>query len=44
MAIGIIAGTYSSIFVASQLLVSWEEGDFPNPLHREAPEASSNTI
>ena len=26
--IGIIAGTYSSIFVASQLLVSWEEGDF----------------
>jgi preprotein translocase subunit SecF len=28
MAIGIIAGTYSSIFVAAQLLVSWEEGDF----------------
>ena len=26
--IGIISGTYSSIFVASQLLVSWEEGDF----------------
>jgi preprotein translocase subunit SecF len=26
--IGIIAGTYSSIFVASQLLVSWDEGDF----------------
>ncbi|MDP2948855.1 MAG: protein translocase subunit SecD, partial [Chloroflexota bacterium] len=25
--IGIISGTYSSIFVASQLLVSWEEGD-----------------
>lgn len=26
--IGIISGTYSSIFVASQLLVAWEEGDF----------------
>ncbi len=25
--IGIISGTYSSIFIASQLLVSWEEGD-----------------
>ena len=28
MLIGLISGTYSSIFVASQLLVSWEEGDF----------------
>jgi preprotein translocase subunit SecF len=26
--IGVIAGTYSSIFNASQLLVSWESGDF----------------
>ena len=26
--IGIIAGTYSSIFIASQLLVAWEDGDF----------------
>ncbi len=25
--IGIVSGTYSSIFVASQLLVTWEEGD-----------------
>ena len=25
--VGVIAGTYSSIFVASQILVSWEEGD-----------------
>ncbi len=25
--IGVVTGTYSSIFVASQLLVSWEEGD-----------------
>jgi preprotein translocase subunit SecF len=28
MAIGIVVGTYSSIFIAAQLLVSWEEGDF----------------
>jgi preprotein translocase subunit SecF len=27
MLIGLISGTYSSIFVASQLLVSWDEGD-----------------
>jgi preprotein translocase subunit SecF len=26
--IGIVAGTYSSIFIASQILVSWEYGDF----------------
>jgi len=25
--IGVVTGTYSSIFVAAQLLVSWEEGD-----------------
>jgi len=25
--IGVVSGTYSSIFVAAQLLVSWEEGD-----------------
>jgi preprotein translocase subunit SecF len=31
MAIGIVVGTYSSIFIAAQLLVSWDEGDFsPN--------------
>lgn len=29
MLIGLVAGTYSSIFVASQLLVSWENGDIP---------------
>lgn len=28
MAIGIVVGTYSSVFVAAQLLVSWDEGDF----------------
>ena len=26
--IGVISGTYSSIFIASQVLVSWEEGTF----------------
>lgn len=26
--IGIISGTYSSIFIASQILVSWEDGNF----------------
>jgi protein-export membrane protein SecD/preprotein translocase SecF subunit len=26
--IGILSGTYSSIFIASQVLVSWEDGDF----------------
>jgi preprotein translocase subunit SecF len=25
--VGVIAGTYSSIGIAAQLLVSWEEGD-----------------
>jgi preprotein translocase subunit SecF len=43
MAIGIISGTYSSIFVASQLLVSWEEGDFQNPFKRRVPEATRST-
>ncbi|HWC30592.1 MAG TPA: protein translocase subunit SecF [Dehalococcoidia bacterium] len=43
MAIGIISGTYSSIFIASQLLVSWDEGDFQNPLRSQAPEAPRST-
>jgi preprotein translocase subunit SecF len=29
MLIGLVAGAYSSIFVAAQLLVSWDEGDLP---------------
>lgn len=40
MLIGLVSGTYSSIFVASQLLVSWEERDLPRLLNREA-EASA---
>lgn len=31
--VGVIAGTYSSIAVAAQLLVAWEEGDFRRWLH-----------
>ena len=47
MLIGIVAGTYSSIFVASQLLVSWEEGDFGRLFSRHradpGPAAHSTT-
>lgn len=35
--IGIIAGTYSSIFVASQILVAWEDGDFARLFRRFFP-------
>ena len=34
MLIGLVSGTYSSIFVASQILVSWDEGDVPKLLKR----------
>ena len=36
--IGVIAGTYSSIAIASQTLISWEYGDIPRLLGRRAPE------
>jgi len=32
--VGVIAGTYSSIGIAAQLLVAWEEGDFQRWLRR----------
>ncbi len=35
--LGIIAGTYSSIFIASQILVSWEDGDFARLFRRVRP-------
>ncbi len=38
MLIGLVSGTYSSIFIASQMLVSWDEGDFTSPLRRGASE------
>ncbi|MGQ9573208.1 MAG: protein translocase subunit SecD [Dehalococcoidia bacterium] len=37
LVIGIVSGTYSSIFVASQLLVSWEQGDAPRIIQRLFP-------
>ena len=36
--IGVIAGTYSSIAIASQTLISWEYGDIPRLLGRRRPE------
>jgi protein-export membrane protein SecD/preprotein translocase SecF subunit len=35
--LGIIAGTYSSIFIASQILVAWEDGDFERVWRRFTP-------
>jgi len=35
--IGVVSGTYSSIFVAAQLLVSWEQGDVPRIFQRLIP-------
>ena len=35
--VGVIAGTYSSIFIASQILVSWEEGDLSRLWRRILP-------
>jgi preprotein translocase subunit SecF len=43
MLVGLIFGTYSSIFIAAQLLVSWEEGDLPGfraGAHEEAEAAA----
>jgi protein-export membrane protein SecD/preprotein translocase SecF subunit len=35
--LGIIAGTYSSVFIASQIVVAWEDGDFERLWHRFFP-------
>ena len=32
--IGIIAGTYSSVFIASMFLVTWQQGDIPRFFRR----------
>jgi preprotein translocase subunit SecF len=43
MLVGLLFGTYSSIFVAAQLLVAWEEGDLPGfrpGAHEEAEAAA----
>jgi preprotein translocase subunit SecF len=43
MLIGLLSGTYSSVFVAAQLLVSWEEGDLPGFRKGAHEEAVSTT-
>ena len=35
--LGIVAGTYSSVFIASQILVSWEDGDFARIYRKIVP-------
>lgn len=35
--IGVVAGTYSSIFIATQIVVAWEDGDFGRLWHRFVP-------
>ncbi len=37
MFIGTVTGTYSSIFIASQIMVTWEHGDIPRLLRRLLP-------
>ena len=41
MLIGLVSGTYSSIFVASQLIVSWDEGDLTRIFRRRPAPASA---
>ncbi len=41
MLIGVITGTYSSIFIASQILVTWDEGDIPRLFRRVIPKRAS---
>lgn len=41
MLIGLVSGTYSSIFVASQVLVSWDEDDVPRLLRRLMPRGTA---
>jgi hypothetical protein len=44
MLIGTITGTYSSIFVASQVLVTWEEGDVPRLFRRIFPKRTRRPL
>lgn len=41
--LGIVAGTYSSIFIASQILVAWEDGDFAGIVRRLTPWRNGRT-
>ena len=39
--IGVVAGTYSSIAIASQVLISWEYGDIPRLFNRGRPSTAA---
>jgi preprotein translocase subunit SecF len=39
--VGVLSGTYSSIFIAVPLVVSWEEGDLQRILGRRPRRASA---
>ena len=41
VAVGVVAGTYSSIFIASQYLVIWESGEIGRFLRRRGRAAST---
>ena len=41
--IGVITGTYSSICIASQVLIVWERREWLGPLRRRSPESSQPT-
>jgi preprotein translocase subunit SecF len=44
MLIGTITGTYSSIFVASQILVTWEDRDIPRLFRRIFPRRARTVV
>jgi preprotein translocase subunit SecF len=41
--VGITAGTYSSVFIASMFLVTWEQGDIPRLWRRLTGRGSAPT-
>ena len=41
--VGVIVGTYSSIGIAAQVLVAWENGDFRRWLSREGATSPSRS-
>ena len=41
MLIGVVAGTYSSIGIASQVLISWEYGDIGRLFGRNRPRSTA---
>jgi len=43
LAIGAVAGTYSSVFIASQFLVMWDRGEIGR-VFRRGPAAAATTL